>query len=99
MNPSLAEALALLNLRLGEVYRMTVNGRAVEVRALETDPSAECGEEPPPSADVERIDPWLDLPPSAPVRVVTVRGEERLWPAPFHLDELPAPDEAIDQGM
>jgi hypothetical protein len=83
MNPSLNEALALLNLQPGETYRVTVNGREVEVRALPTEPV----EDPAQLADWEMLNLWLDIPPSAAARTITVLQGEPLLPAPFHLDE------------
>ncbi len=87
MNPSLTEVSAQLNLQPGEVYRTTINGRAVEVRALETAQPTESLEEPSPSADQERIDLWLNVPLSPTARVITVQPGEPLRPSPFHLDE------------
>ena len=84
MNPLLNEALAQLNLQPGETYRTTVNGREVEVRALT---AAGPPEEPAPPSDWEMLDLWLDIPPSATARVITVQQGEPLLPAPFHLDE------------
>ena len=87
MNPLLNEALAQLNLQPGETYRTTVNGREVEVRALKAAPVTEPSAEPAPSTDWEMLDLWLDIPPSAIARTITVRQGEPLLPAPFHLDE------------
>ena len=87
MNPSLTEALALLNLQPGEVYRTIVNGRAVEVRALETDQAAESWVAPSPLAEQERIDLWLDIPYSPTARTTILQPGEPLLPAPFHLTE------------
>jgi hypothetical protein len=87
MNPSLTEALALLNLQPGEVYRMKVNGRTVEVRALTTDQSAESLDERSPFTEEERIELWLDIPFSPTARTITLQPGAPLWPAPFHLDE------------
>ncbi len=85
--PSLTEALAQFDLQPGEVYRTTINGHAVEVRALETAQPAESLEEPCPFADQERIDLWLDVPLSPTARIITVQTGEPLRPSPFHLDE------------
>ena len=87
MEPSQTEALALLNLQPGEVYRTTVNGRAVEVCALEADQPAESSDERSQFADQERIDLWLDIPPSPAARIITVQPGEPLRASPFHLDE------------
>jgi hypothetical protein len=87
MNPLLNEALAQLNLQPGETYRTTVNGRGVEVRALKAAPAAEPPEEPAPPSDWEMLDLWLDIPPSATARIITVQQGEPLLPAPFHLDQ------------
>jgi hypothetical protein len=87
MNTSLNEALAQLNLQPGETYRTTVNGREVEVRALQTAPAPEPSEEPAPPADWEMLNLWLNIPPSATARTITIRREEPMLPAPYHLDE------------
>ena len=41
MNPSLAEALRHCDLQPGQTYRETINGRTVEVRVLDDDPTPE----------------------------------------------------------
>jgi hypothetical protein len=55
MNPSLAEALAHLDLQPGRTYRETVNGRTIEVRVLDDEPTPEL------AAQV-MLQPWVDFP-------------------------------------
>ncbi len=55
MNPSLAEALRHCDLQPGQTYRETINGRTVEVRVLDDDPTPEL-------ADQVMLLPWVEFP-------------------------------------
>ena len=62
MIASLNEALGLLNLQPGEIYRTTVKGRELEVRALET-AATEPVNEPEQFAHGEMmLEPWFTIP-------------------------------------
>jgi hypothetical protein len=79
MNLSLAEALGHLDLQPGRTYRETVNGRTVEVRVLDDEPT-------PEFAQQVMLLPWVEFP-FNPVGTVTARQGPPQLPAPFVLDE------------
>jgi hypothetical protein len=83
MTTSLTEALSLLDLSPGNVFRTSVNGRDVEVRVLKkahTDKQAQLDGQ-------QMIDLWLDVPPSSLAKTVTVHLSPPLLPSPYKLDE------------
>jgi hypothetical protein len=55
MSQTLAEALSQVDLQPGHTYREKVNGRTVEVRVLEDEPSPEL------AAQV-MLQPWVEFP-------------------------------------
>lgn len=79
MSLSLAEALADVDLQPGQTYRVTVNGRTVEVRVLDDEPTPEL------AAQV-MLQPWVEFPFNAVGTVTAKQGPPQL-PAPFVLDE------------
>ena len=72
MNPSLAEALRHCDLQPGQTYRETVNGRTVEVRVLDDEPTPELAEQ-------VMLLPWVEFPFNA---VETVRAHPGALPLP-----------------
>lgn len=70
MSPTLAEALAEVDLEAGRVYHCQVKGRRVVVRVLGP------AEAPTPSSYDESdvmLDPWVEFPPPKPVVTVIAR--------------------------
>ncbi len=94
MIASLNEALASLDLQPGQTFRTTVNGRELEVRALdETASVVEPVEEPSQFADQVMLEPWFttpDLPNRIPVTLTF--GPIRLPDPPI----IPPEDEEFE---
>jgi hypothetical protein len=75
----LVEALKQLNLQPGQSYQVEVNGREVKFRVTPDEPSS--------LADQGMMLPWAEFPPSASMRIVTVKHGPPMLPPPFTLAE------------
>jgi hypothetical protein len=78
MNSLIAEAIAHLPIRPGHPYRTNVNGREFEVRVVE----ARAVSEETPTDGL-----WLDIPPSAAARRITLTRGPRQLPDPIRIGE------------
>jgi hypothetical protein len=83
MSIPLRDALRMLDLEPGRVYRERVDGKMFVVQLL-----AESDDEPTPElADQVMLTPGAEPPPSDTAYIITVTRGQPMLPRPFHLDE------------
>ena len=83
MSLSLAEALRLVELQPGQIYREKVNGWTVEVRVLADTPTPELAEQ-------VMLQPWVDFPFTPKVTIQATAGTLPLPDPPV----IPSDEEA-----
>lgn len=93
MSIALADALADVDLEVGQTYRCEVHGRQVELR-VRAKPVTSTGlslvTSPGLSEEDVMLDPWCELPSPPVVGVLSSRLVERL---PFDIPEIPADED------
>ena len=89
MSIALADALADVDLQVGQTYHCEVHGRQVELRVLEKSETSTGLSE-----DDVMLDPWCELPSPKAIRTHSVRRVERL---PYDIPPIPVDDDEVTE--
>lgn len=96
MSIALADALADVDLEVGQTYRCEVHGRQVELR-VRAKPVTSTGLSPVTATGLSEedvmLDPWCELPSPKAIRTHSVRRVERL---PYDIPVIPADEEVVE---